>query len=84
MTRLRFIKYWGPYKPGDTHEPKNANTVHMLIDVYKLAVIEPDNPVATAEPDPFITDVTALKYLRKPQRNKMVAGPPKAKRFTED
>lgn len=84
MTRLRFIKPWGPYNPGDTHYPQQANTVRWLVDVYKVAVIEPDNPVATAEPGSFMADVTAPKYLRKSPRNKMVAEPPKAKRFTED
>ena len=66
MTKLRFIKPWGPYKPGDLHEPKSANTVHMLVDVYKFAVIEP-----TFAPEPAL-ERDLYKYVRKPQQHKMV------------
>jgi hypothetical protein len=83
MTKLRFIKPWGPYKPGDLHEPKNANTIHMLVDVYKFAVIEPDNPIATAEPTDITTDTTIPKYLRRPGRNKMMQEPQGAKSKSE-
>jgi len=86
MTTLRFIHPWGPYKPGDLHEPGNANTVHMLVDVYKFAVIEPDNPVATAEPEPFepfMAEWTAPKYLRRPGQHKMMQSPKGAKSRSE-
>lgn len=88
MTRLRFIKSWGPYKSGDLHEPKNTNTVHMLVEVYKFAVIEPDVPAkieVAPEPEPgrdFYKDF--YKYVRKPQQHKMVTGPQRAKNITED
>jgi len=84
MVKLRFIQPWGPYKPGDLHEPKNANTIHMLVDVYKFAVIEPDNLIATAESAEVVKDAKATerdmyKYIRKPQRDKMTKGPIAAK-----
>ena len=90
MAKLRFIKPWGDWRPGDTHEPKNANTIHLLVDVYKLAVIEPDNPVATAEPAESVTEAMApklpernlYKYVRKPHRNKMMTQAPRAKNNT--
>jgi hypothetical protein len=82
MAKLRFIKRWGPYRPGDVHEPNHANTVHMLVDVYKLAVIEPDAP-ASEEPKPE-PERDLYKYIRKPQQHKMVSGAPKAKKITED
>jgi hypothetical protein len=87
MVKLRFIQTWGPYKPGDIKDNPSPATVHWLVDVYKFAVIEPDNPVATAEPIETITDATApkpverdiYKYIRKPQRDKMTRGPIGAK-----
>jgi hypothetical protein len=85
MTKLRFIKPWGPYQPGDLHEPKNANTIHMLVDVYKFAVVEPEEPAKPGivpEPDPE-PERDLYKYIRKPQQHKMVTGPPRAKRNQE-
>jgi len=73
MTKLRFIKAWGPYKPGDIKEAESPVTIHWLVKVYKFAVIEPDTP-AKIEPVPVKTEpVPDLnKYIRKPQRDKMV------------
>ena len=57
-------------------ETASLTTVHWLVDIYKFAVIEPDNPVATAKPAEVITDATApecdlYKYIRKPPKDKM-------------
>jgi hypothetical protein len=65
MTRLRFIKPWGPNKPGDIKDTASQATVHWLVDVYKFAVIEPEQDI--------------YKYVRKPQYHKMVMHAPKAK-----
>jgi len=87
MTKLRFVKAWGPNKPGDIKDTASQATVHWLVDIYKFAVIEPDNPIGTAEPVGAVTDATApkpverdlYKYVRKPQRDKMTKGPTGAK-----
>jgi len=84
MVKLRFIQPWGSYKPGEIKETASLTTVHWLVDVYKFAVIEPDNPIATAKPAEVITDATApecdlYKYIRKPQRDKMTKRPIGAK-----
>jgi len=76
MVKLRFIQPWGSYKPGEIKETASLTTVHWLVDVYKFAVIEPDNPVATAKPAEVIMDATApecdlYKYIRKPPKDKM-------------
>ena len=71
MVKLRFIKPWGTYKPGDLLESRNANTVHMLVNIYKFAVIEQDNPVATAEPSGVVTDVAVPKFIRQAPKDKM-------------
>jgi hypothetical protein len=83
MTKLRFIKPWGPYKPGETKETDQKSTIHWLVDVYKFAVIEtPDNPIATAPPDDTITDTTAQKFIRNAPRDKMTKSSfNKAKRY---
>jgi len=87
MVKLRFIQPWGPYKPGEIKETASLTTVHWLVDVYKFAVIEPDNPIATAPPVAPVTDATApkfvecdtYKYIRKPPRDKMTKRPIGAK-----
>lgn len=70
MAKLLFIKPWGPYKPGDTLEAHNAKTVHMLVNVYQLAVIE------TPEPEPEAPKRIEIypmpKSMRTPPRDKMV------------
>ena len=86
MTRLRFIKSWGPNKPGDIKLTDSKSTVHWLVDVYKFAVIETGKPAPVIEPTkPAPIKVTLeperdlYKYVRNPQRDKMVTGAPKAK-----
>ena len=79
MAKLRFIKAWGPNKPGDIKNAASQATVHWLVDIYKLAVIEPDNPIATALPAVPVTDVTASKFIRKAPKDKMTKGPIGAK-----
>jgi len=87
MTRLRFIQPWGPYKPGDIKDTDSKTNIHWLVDIYKFAVIEPDNLIATALPVSPVTDVTApkyverelYKYIRKPPKDKMTKGPIGAK-----
>lgn len=86
MTRLRFIKDWGPYKAGNILVTESPTTVMWLVDRYGFAVIdplpEPDNPVATAEPQEPDADYTVPKFLRAPARDKAVKSPRKAKRET--
>ena len=77
MTRLRFIKSWGPYKPGDIKENPSGSTIHWLVDVYKFAVIELAPPPAPAPALALAPDL--YKYVRKPQRDKMVTRPKAAK-----
>jgi len=87
MTKLRFVKAWGPNKPGDIKDTASQATVHWLVDIYKFAVIEPDNLIATALPVSTVADVTApkyverelYKYIRKPPKDKMTKGPIGAK-----
>lgn len=71
MTRIRFIKPWGPKKAGDIQETESPTTVRWLVEVYKVAIIEPDNPIATAEPAEPVTDVAVPKFIRKSPRDKM-------------
>ena len=78
MTILRFIHPWGPYRPGDLRETGSKTTVYWLVDVYKLAVIEPMVP-AQAEPIPEPERDLSYKYVRKPPKDKMVKGPKAAK-----
>lgn len=79
MTKLRFIKPWGPYKPGDIKDNASGSTIHWLVDVYKFAVIKSDEPTIPEpipEPEP---ERDIYKYVRKPQQHKMVTRAPKAK-----
>ena len=39
MTRLRFIKRWSMYFPGDIMETESAETVKKMVEVYGLAEI---------------------------------------------
>ena len=71
MTKLRFVKAWGPNKPGDIKDTASQATIHWLVDVYKLAVIEPDNPIATAPPAAPETDVAVPKFIRNAPKDKM-------------
>ena len=71
MTKLRYIKPHGPNKVGDIQVTESATTVRWLVKVYKVAVIEPDNPIATAEPVAPVADVTAQKFLRYAPKDKM-------------
>jgi len=79
MTKLRFVKAWGPNKPGDIKDTASQATVHWLVDIYKFAVIEPDNPIATALPVSPVADVTAPKAIPKAPRDKMLISPVAAK-----
>ena len=74
MAKLRFIKAWGPNKPGDIKETESKATIYWLVDVYKFAVIEP-SPAPEPEPERDL-----YKYVRKPQQHKMVTGAPRAKK----
>jgi len=71
MTKLRFIKAWGSNKPGDIKDAASQTTVHWLVDIYKLAVIEPDNPVATGPRATPVTDVAVPKFIRQAPKDKM-------------
>lgn len=82
-TRLRFIKDHGDKKAGDTQETESPTTVMWLVERHRVAVIEPDNPIATAEPAEPVIDLTGPisepKYLRKAPLDKMVDSPVAAK-----
>jgi len=78
MTKLRFVKAWGPNKPGDIKDTASQATVHWLVDIYKFAVIEPTfAPALPPAPEP---ERDLYKYVRKPQQHKMVTGAPRAKK----
>jgi len=40
VTKLRFVKDWGPYKKGQLHYTTSPTTVHYLIDVYGVTKVE--------------------------------------------
>ena len=77
MTKLRFIKAHGDKQAGDIQMTESATTVHWLVDVYKVAVI--DVPTVTAKPIMPVTDVTAPKTIPKAPRDKMLISPLRAK-----
>jgi hypothetical protein len=81
MTRLRFIKDHGNKKAGDTQDTESPTTVMWLVERHKVAVIEPDNPIATPPPAEPVTDYSASKYLRTAPRDKMQKSPVKAKNW---
>lgn len=70
MTKLRFIKDWGPHRVGEVSITESQTTVHWLVDVYKVAKI--DVPTFTAKPVKVVTDATAQKAIYKAPRDKMV------------
>lgn len=79
MIRLRFIKDHGDKKAGDIQDTESPTTVMWLVERHKVAVIEPDNPIATPQPAEPVTDYSAQKFLRQAPVDKMVNSPVEAK-----
>lgn len=77
MTRLRFTKPWGPYKPGDVIEVQEQRTVEWHVYTCRRAVI--DNPERPHIPIIDAVYLPGAKYLRKAKRDKMMQRPGEAK-----
>jgi len=62
MPRLKFIKAWSTYKPGDIMETNSPATVLWLVNRYGFAVIE---EVPKVE----------IKQIEAAPKNKMISKP---------
>lgn len=68
MTRLRFIKNWSTYRPGDYMETESPFTVERMVRTYGLAEVVDDGgavvPLPPIEPED--------KAVEEPAKDKMV------------
>ena len=62
VTKLRFIKDWGPYKKGQLHYTLSPTTVHYLVDVYKVAKVEADKKKTRKTPEKTKTQDEVSEY----------------------
>jgi hypothetical protein len=76
--KLRFIKPWGNYKPGDVMETESKTTRTYLVERYKVAEVY----VAPVVPPSWAQETTALKFVSKAAKDKMLKSPAKAKDVT--
>lgn len=83
MTRLRFIKDWGPYKAGNIMVTESPTTVMWLVDRYGFAVIEPVEEPRVPEPEIVRSAYAESRFLREPRRDKMQRPPKKSRGFRQ-
>lgn len=74
MTRLRFIKPWSTYRPGDTMETNSPHTVDRLVRTYGLAEVVSDKGAVVES-----AQVVETRAFTEPAENKMIAEPKKTK-----
>ena len=54
MYKLRFIRNWGTFKPGDEKETESSETARALVQVYKRAELLPgSDPIPAESVDAF-------------------------------
>lgn len=68
MTRLRFVKAWSTYRPGDYMETASPFTVERMVRTYGLAEVV--NEAGAVIPLPPIEPED--KAIEEPVRDKMV------------
>ena len=79
MTRLRFVKPWSTYRPGDTMDTASPWTVECMVRTHKVCVV--DNAVTLESPiveEPVIVE-SEIRAVDAPPRDKMVRAAGRAK-----
>lgn len=79
VTKLRFVKDWGPYKKGQLHYTTSPTTIHYLVDVYGVAKVETDKKKAKkatkkTEPQKEVSDYEFIFFTPEDDEPQGVVG----------
>ena len=75
MTRLRFVKPWSTYRPGDTMDTESPFTVERMVRTYGICEVIDASGAAVPLPPIEPED----KAIEEPLKDKMVHAAGKAK-----
>jgi hypothetical protein len=80
MTRLRFIKPWSTYRPGDTMDTESQFTVERMVRTHGVCVVDRsvtlDSPIAD---EPVVAE-SQIRAIEAAPRDKMVRAAGKMKK----